>query len=86
MPRESAASAQRLAADGANPAEMPPDIRKQLPPLAIAGFIRDAGAGNMVIVNDKLLHEGDEVEPGLRLEQILGDGLVFSYQGFRFKR
>ncbi len=40
----------------------------------------------MVIVNDKLLREGDEVEPGLRVEKILGDGLVFDYKGYRFKR
>jgi general secretion pathway protein B len=39
----------------------------------------------MVIVNDKLLHEGDELLPGLKLEKILQDSLVFNYKGYRFK-
>lgn len=87
LPAEGAAPAAPLPRpESAGAGEMPPDLMKQLPPLAVAGYIRDAGAHDMVIVNDKLLRAGDEVEPGLRLEQILGDGLVFNYKGFRFKR
>lgn len=70
------------------PAEHPgaADLLKQLPPLAIAGYIHDAGAAPLVIVNDRLLREGDEVVPGLKVEKILGDGLVFNFRGVRFKR
>jgi general secretion pathway protein B len=57
-----------------------------LPPIAIAGFIRDDSEGGMVIVNDKLVHEGDEISPGLKLEKILPDGLLFNFKGERFKR
>jgi general secretion pathway protein B len=40
----------------------------------------------MVIVNDRLVREGDEVAPGVILEQILNDSVVFNYKGKRFKR
>ncbi len=32
------------------------------------------------------LREGDEVAPGLKLEKIQDDSLVFSYKGYRFMR
>lgn len=78
--------AEAARAPAAPAAEMPVDIRKQLPALAVAGYIRNAAADEMVIVNDKLLRAGDEIEPGLKLEKIADDGLVFSFKGYRFKR
>jgi general secretion pathway protein B len=66
--------------------DLPAALLKELPPLQIAGFIHDEQAGSMVMVDDKLLHEGDEIAPGLRLEKILGDGALFSYKGYRFRR
>jgi general secretion pathway protein B len=65
---------------------LPPGIQKQLPPLAVSGFIQDADRNNIVIVNDRLLHEGDEAAPGVRLEEILPDGVIFSFKGYRFRR
>jgi general secretion pathway protein B len=67
-------------------AEMPPAMQRELPALSVAGFIRDEGSSRMVIVNDRLVREGDEVAPGVKLENILNDGLVFNYKGYRFKR
>ena len=66
--------------------ELSPALQKELPALSVAGFIRDEGSASMVILNDKLAREGDEVAPGVRLEHIRNDGLVFSYKGYRFKR
>lgn len=66
--------------------ELPPALRRELPALAVAGFIRDEGSGSLVIVNDRLAREGDEVAPGVKLEKIAGDGLLLSYKGYRFKR
>jgi general secretion pathway protein B len=40
----------------------------------------------MVIVNDRLLREGDEIAPGVKLEQIVNDSLILNYKGYRFKR
>ncbi|MBK5102850.1 MAG: general secretion pathway protein GspB [Burkholderiales bacterium] len=65
---------------------LPPDLQREIPPLSVAGFIRDDTSSGMVIVNDRLLREGDEVAPGLRLEKILHDSLLFNYKGYRFKR
>jgi len=67
-------------------AESPPALPQDLPALSVAGFIRDEGASGMVIVNDRLVREGEEVAPGVKLEKIVGDGLVFNYKGYRFKR
>jgi hypothetical protein len=33
-----------------------------------------------------MLHEGEYVASGLRLEQITPDGMIFSYKGYRFSR
>ena len=65
--------------------ELPPGLHRELPALSVAGYIREEGSSGMVIVNDKLLHEGDELVPGLKLEKILQDSLVFNYKGYRFK-
>ena len=65
---------------------MPPEHQRELPALSVAGFIRDEGSSSMVIVNDRLVREGDEVAPGVKLEKILYDSLVFNYKGYRFKR
>jgi len=37
-------------------------------------------------INSQLLHEGDFAAPGLKLEQITPDGMVFSYKGYSFRR
>jgi len=66
--------------------ELPPALQQELPVLIVAGFIRDEGSGGLVIVNDRLAREGDEVAPGVKLEKIAGDSLVFNYKGYRFKR
>ena len=61
-------------------------LMKQLPPINIAGYIRDAEANRLVMVNDRLLREGDELAPGLKLEKILDDSVIFNFRGHRFKR
>jgi general secretion pathway protein B len=68
------------------PGVMPLLLQKELPALSITGIIRDQSSGGMAIVNDKMLREGDEVAPGLKLEKIEDNALVFSYKGYRFTR
>jgi len=67
-------------------AELPPALQREMPALSVAGFIRNEGSGSMVIVNDRLVREGDEVAPGVKLEKIHNDSLIFNYKGYRFKR
>ncbi len=54
--------------------------------MAIAGYIHDDQEGSMAMINDKLVREGEEISPGLRLEKILADGAIFVYKGRRFRR
>ena len=65
---------------------LPQSLQRELPPLEVAGFINAGGSTAMVMVNDKLLHEGEEVSPGLRVEKIETDSVIFGYKGYRFKR
>lgn len=66
--------------------ELPEDVRRQIPPLAIGGsmFSKDA-ASRMLIVNGQVLHEGDDVAPGLKLEQIRLKAAVLRFQQHRFE-
>lgn len=62
------------------------DPLKDLPALNITGFIHNAESGNLAMINNQLVHEGDEVSPGLRLVKVLDDSAIFSYKGFVFSR
>lgn len=90
-PRQPAAP-EKVASDRAPlPVASPPPTADpppppELPPLRISGYVRDSGEGGMAMINDKLVREGEEVSPGLRLEKILPDGAVFNYKGHRFTR
>lgn len=55
------------------------------PPLKVTGTIwSDNPALRMLIVNGKVIHEGQEAEPGVRLEVITPRSAVFNHQGNRF--
>jgi general secretion pathway protein B len=62
------------------------DPLKGLPALNIAGYIHNAQTGNLAMINNSLVHEGEEVSPGLLLVKILDDKAVFSYKGYVFSR
>lgn len=66
--------------------DLPPAIRHALPPLVVGGFAAGESGGTMVVVDDKLVREGDEIAPGIRVEKILSDTAEFSYKGYRFRR
>jgi len=68
-------------------AELPLSIQQELPAMTITVH---AYSGNprdrLVGINNRMLHEGDEAAPGLRLEQITPDGMIFGYKGYSFRR
>ena len=68
-------------------AELPPQIREALPAMKISvhGYSDNPGA-RLVGINYRILREGDYVVPGLELQQITPDGMIFSFKGFRFRR
>ena len=67
--------------------ELPLAIQQELPPLSISVHAYSAKESDRLVgVNGRLLHQGDEVAPGFKLEEITPSGMVFSYKGYRFRR
>jgi general secretion pathway protein B len=67
--------------------ELPVSIQKDLPALSVmVHAYSDDPAKRLVGINNRLLHEGDEVAPGLKLETITLDGMILSYKGYTFRR
>lgn len=66
--------------------ELPEQIQREIPPLSIGGYLYSGNkADRTVLINKRLLHEGDEVAPGLVLESMLPNGMVFNYRGYRYR-
>ncbi|MDT8999730.1 general secretion pathway protein GspB [Paucibacter sp. APW11] len=66
-------------------AELPEATRQQLPPLQTSGAMySETPADRMLIVNRQVLHEGEQIAEGLRLEQIRLKSAVLSWRGQRF--
>jgi general secretion pathway protein B len=86
-PAASAAVPVAAAAEARIPtqAELPEDIRRQLPALSIGGSIySDHAASRFLIVNGQIFHEKDRLMPGLVLEQIKLKSAVLNYKGQRY--
>jgi general secretion pathway protein B len=65
-------------------ADLPPSVRSALPPLKIGGYAEGPN-GMMVVVDDRLLSEGDEFGAGLRVVKISPEGAIFSFRNYRFR-
>jgi len=67
-------------------AELPEDVRRDLPRLVIGGasYSGDA-ASRMVMINGQVFHEGDQLAPNLVLERIKLKSAVLSYKGYRYE-
>ena len=68
-------------------AELPLQIQQEIPAMTIPLHAYSSKPRDrLVSINDRILREGESLTPGLRLEQITQDGLIFSYKGYRFRR
>lgn len=66
-------------------AQLPPDVRRELPNLSVGGSIySDDPRSRFIIVNGQVLHEGDAITPGLVLEKIRLKSAVLRYKSTRF--
>jgi general secretion pathway protein B len=67
--------------------ELPFAIQQEIPRLNVAvhAYSKEPKS-RLVTIDNRLLHEGDDAAPGLKIEQITPDGMVFAYKGFRFRR
>lgn len=81
-PAAGASAETRLAA----PAELPPEIQRQLPKLAIGGSVYSSQpAGRFVVINGQVFHEGDKPATDLVLEQIGLKSAVLNFKGHRYE-
>ena len=68
-------------------AELPLTIQQEIPAMTIPLHAYSSKPKDrLVSINDRMLREGESLTPGLRLEQITPDGLIFGYKGYRFRR
>lgn len=66
--------------------ELPESFRRSLPPLAVGGSMYSANPANrMVLINKRLLREGEEVAPGLAIEKLMPNGAAMRYNGQAFQ-
>jgi general secretion pathway protein B len=66
--------------------DLPAEIRESVPKVSFGGFAGgDEADGRVAFINNRLVKEGEEVSPGVRLERVGTDGVVLSYKGHRFR-
>ncbi|MDB5958303.1 general secretion pathway protein GspB [Ramlibacter sp.] len=82
----SAAPATRPAADRiVAVADLPPDVQHALPKLVISGGVHSENAAQrMLIVGGQVMTEGQELAPGVLLEQIRPRSAVLRFRGYRY--
>lgn len=65
--------------------ELPHSIRQKLSDFNITVFLySDDPTARMIRINSQTLKEGQYMESGPKVEQIIPNGALFSYQSFRF--
>lgn len=66
--------------------ELPEAIQQQIPSFKVGGYIYSTTKSERsVLINNRLLNEGDEVAPGLILERMQPDGMVMNYKGYQYR-
>ena len=65
--------------------ELPDDIRRQLPALAVGGSMYSpTPKDRLVIINGQVLHEGDRITPDIVVERIRLKAAVLAFKGYRY--
>jgi len=66
--------------------QMPLEFQRQLPPLKVTIHVYSPDESQQILfLNNHEYHKGDQIEAGIRVEEIVPEGAVLSYQGERFK-
>ena len=96
VPRKTAAPEQpagTAAADAARAqtvasmADLPLSVQQELPAMTISFHVYSGDSEKRLVgINNRMLREDEHVVPGLKLEQITPDGMIFSYKGYSFRR
>ena len=66
-------------------AELPPEVLRELPKLAVTGGVYSDNPGQrMLIVNGQVVNEGADLGQGVVLEQIRAKSAVLRFRGYRY--
>lgn len=66
--------------------DLPEPIQRQIPAIAIGGYIYSKNPTDRLLLIDKVLrHEGEELAPGLVLEKLQPKAAIFSFKGYRYR-
>jgi len=66
--------------------QLPLDIRKELPEISIFGHIySNDPSSRLVNINGSIIREGEKVTSDLKVVEITMNGVIFDYQGIRFR-
>ncbi len=64
--------------------ELPEDIRNNLPAMTFSFHVYSSNPQQRtIIINNRRMREGEEVNSGLQLQQITEDGVILEYAGHR---
>ncbi len=66
--------------------ELPAELRKKIPELSFAGHVyADNAEKRLIMINNRIVREGDLVSKGLFLQEITYDGVIVRYESFVFR-
>ena len=66
--------------------ELPQSLQQKLPAFAISTFLYSEEPGSRSVrINGQMMREGQYLSAGLKLEEIIQNGMIFSYQNYWFQ-
>jgi general secretion pathway protein B len=66
--------------------ELPAELRKKIPELSFVGHVyADDPEKRLIMINNRIVREGDQVSNGLSLQQITRDGVIIRYEVYVFQ-
>ena len=65
--------------------ELPSAIRQNLPAFSVSALLYSSKPDSrMVRINEQMIHEGQDLTAGVKLEEIARDGIILRYGKYRF--
>jgi general secretion pathway protein B len=66
--------------------DLPLNIQNEIPTVTVGGYIYSAKKEDcQLLINKLLLHEGEQIAPGLLLERMMPHSAILNYKGYRYR-